>query len=390
MAESKKQKVSKRIDEAVSALEKKDFTMYFFVADSRNVPNETMEYMYQLAKTVRDNGYNVTMLYQLDNEYTQEELEELKNKELPEDANRTFVGVGDWLGDDYASLPHLNISLGTWTVSPSDFLFIPEAFSSLMFQTHQHRIPCKRIVVLNNFDYVTDMIPFGVEWANYGIHEVVSSTERQLQILKDSFPYVKGTVLPTYIPEYFRKPVKPKNLIVNIVAKEQKDVNRILKPFYWQYPSFRFVSFRELRNFPRKRFAESLQEGAITVWIDEHTPFGNSAVEAIRCGNIVIGKVPENIPEWMGDENGLKDNGVWFTNINDVPKILAEVISSWMNDDIPEELLKSMDETNRLYTYEKWVENVNDFTKGIVNARIKEFKQFKNANIQSKENKEEN
>ena len=106
------------------------------------------------------------------------------------------------------------------------------------------------------------------------------------------------------------------------------------------------------------------------------TPFGNSAVEAIRCGNIVIGKVPENIPEWMGDENGLKDNGVWFTNINDVPKILA-VISSWMNDDIPEELLKSMDETNRLYTYEKWVENVNDFTKGIVNARIKEFKQFK-------------
>ena len=131
------------------------------------------------------------MLYQLDNEYTQEELED-KNKF--EDANILWRLVGD----DYASLPHLNISLGTWTVSPSDFLFIPEAFSSLMFQTHQHRIPCKRIVVLNNFDYVTDMIPFGVEWANYGIHEVVSSTERQLQILKDSFPYVKGTVLPTY------------------------------------------------------------------------------------------------------------------------------------------------------------------------------------------------
>lgn len=380
MSESKKAKVSKRISDAISEIERKESTMFFFVADSRNTPNSSMEYMYQLAKTVHDNGYKVCMLYQLDNEYTEEELEEIKSKELPEDVNRIFVGVGEWLGEEYSSLPHLNISKGTWSVAPSDFLFIPEAFSSLMFQTHQHHVPCKRIVVLQNFDYVTDMIPFGVEWANYGIRDVVSSTERQLSILKDSFPYVKGTVLPTYIPEYFRKPVKPKNLIVNIVAKNQKDVNRILKPFYWQYPSLRFVSFRDLRNFPRRRFAEMLQEGAITVWVDDSTPFGSSAVEAMRCGDIVIGKIPDNIPEWMGDDNGLKDNGVWFTNVCDVPKILAEVISSWMNDDIPDELLQAMEKTNDLYTYEDWVSNVSNYIDVIVNDRINELKEVKNVN----------
>lgn len=388
MAESKKTKVSRRISDAISEIEKKEFTMFFFVADSKNTPNSSMEYMYQLAKTVSDNGYKVCMLYQLDNEYTEEELDEIKIKELPEDFNRKFIGVGEWLGEEYASLPHLNISKGTWTVAPSDFLFIPEAFSSLMFQTHQHHVPCKRIVVLQNFDYVTDMIPFGVEWANYGIRDVVSSTERQLSFLKDSFPYVKGKVLPTYVPDYFRKPVKPKNLIVNIVAKNQKDVNRILKPFYWQYPTFRFVSFRDLRNFPRRKFAEMLQEGAITVWVDDTTPFGNSAIEAMRCGDIVIGKVPENIPEWMGDGNGLKDNGIWFTNISDVPKILAEVISAWMNDDIPEELTNAMDETNRLYTYEEWSENVASYANSIVNDRISELKEVKSVNDSGVKNKE--
>ena len=141
MAESKKAKVSRRISDAISEIEKKDFTMFFFVADSKNTPNSSMEYMYQLAKTVSDNGYKVCMLYQLDNEYTEEELEEIKTKELPEDVNRTFIGVGEWLGEEYASLPHLNISKGTWSVAPSDFLFIPEAFSSLMFQTHQHHVP---------------------------------------------------------------------------------------------------------------------------------------------------------------------------------------------------------------------------------------------------------
>lgn len=389
MAESKKAKVSRRISDAISEIEKKDFTMFFFVADSKNTPNSSMEYMYQLAKTVSDNGYKVCMLYQLDNEYTEEELEEIKTKELPEDVNRTFIGVGEWLGEEYASLPHLNISKGTWSVAPSDFLFIPEAFSSLMFQTHQHHVPCKRIVVLQNFDYVTDMIPFGVEWANYGIRDVVASTERQISILKDSFPYVKGKVLPTYIPDYFRKPVKPKNLIVNIVAKNQKDVNRILKPFYWQYPTFRFVSFRDLRNFPRKKFAEMLQEGAITVWVDDSTPFGCSAIEAMRCGDIVIGKVPENIPEWMGDNNGLKDNGIWFTNVNDVPKILAEVISAWMNDDIPEELTKAMEETGKMYTHNDWLENVTSYVEEIVNERISELKEIKSVNDAGAKNKKE-
>lgn len=374
MAESKRVKVLRRVTDAIRSIEDKDFTMYFFVADSRNTPNASMEYIYQLAKTVSDIGYKVCMVYQLNREYTQEEIDELNQKEEPLDDNRMFIGVREWLGDEYADLPHQNISLGNFAVSPQDFLFIPEAFSALMFQTHQLKTSCKRIAIMQNMDYVTDMIPFGVEWANYGIHDAVATSQLQLSLLRDSFPYVKGKVLPTYIPDYFRKPVKPKNLAVNILSKSQNEVNRVLKTFYWQYPTFRFVPMRPINNASRKKFAEMLQEGSITIWMDSKTAFGNSALEAMRCDNIVIGKVPELIPEWMGDENGLKDNGVWFTNISDVPKILAEVINAWINDDVPQELTDAMAETNKQYTYEQWLANVKDYVDTIIKERIEELK----------------
>lgn len=389
MAESKRTKVLGRISDAIANIENKNFTMYFFVADSKNTPNSSMEYVYQMALAMQNLGYKVCMLYQIDNEYTDEELSVINENNGIVDEMRIFTGVGEWLGEEYANLRHLNISLGTWSVSPSDFLFIPEAFSSLMFQTHQHKIPCKRFVLLQNFDYVTDMIPYGVEWMNYGIHEVIASTQHEAALIKRSFPYVKTRILSPCIPEYFRIPVKPKNLVVNMVAKKQSDVNRILKQFYWQYPKLKFVSFRDLRNFPRMKFAELLQDGAITVWVDDYTTFGNSALEAMRCGDIVIGKIPENIPEWMGDDNGLFDNGVWFTNVDDVPSILANVITSWMSDNIPEELTDAMEKTNSLYRFDKWNDDVRNLAEQITKERVGELKEFMASQKNNKEEKEE-
>mgnify|MGYP002520347908 CR=1 FL=1 len=34
-------------------------------------------------------------------------------------------------------------------------------------------------------------------------------------------------------------------------------------------------------------FAKYMSEGTITVWVDERTDFGYSALESMACGNIV-------------------------------------------------------------------------------------------------------
>ena len=377
------EKALERIDEAIAKLEKNDFTFYFFVVDCKNVPNGNMQYMYQLAKTLNDKNYHVKMLYQLENEYTQSEIDELNRKEKPIDDRRVFTGVGEWLGEEYMKLPHMNISKEEWKVSPSDFLFIPEVFSSLMKQTYQYKAPCKRIVVLHNYDYITEFIPFNDEWGTYGIHDVIVNTEQQGKLVTNIFPYVKYEVLNPYISDVFRKPIKPKKLIVNIISKRTEDVNKIIKQFYWKYPMYKFVSFRDLRGYPKETFAEYLQESAITLWVDSETPFGYSAIEAIRTGNIVIGKVPEHMPEWMGDEGGLLDNGVWAYDINTIPDILSRVLGSWMQDNIPNVLYENMEKLDNLYTYEDYMKNVDRIVGGYIKERIEEFTEIRNV-IKSK------
>ena len=374
---SNDKKALERIDEAISKLEINDFCFYFFVVDCKNVPNGSIQYIYQLAKTLNDKNYKVKMLYQLENEYDNEELEELKRKEKPIDERRVFTGVGEWLGEEYMQLEHLNISKQEWTISPSDFLFIPEVFSSLMKQTYQYKAPCKRIVLLHNYDYITEFIPFSDEWGTYGIHDVIANTKAQGDLISSVFPYVNVKILNPYISNIFRKPIKPKKLIVNIISKKTEDVNKIMKQFYWKYPMYKFISFRDLRGYPKETFAEFLQESAITVWIDNETPFGYSAIEAIKTGNIVIGKVPEHMPEWMGDENGLFNNGVWTYDLNTIPDILSRVLGSWMQDRIPETLCENMDNVDNLYTFEGYQNNVNEIINGYINDRINELKEIK-------------
>lgn len=388
MDKNKDLQAIERIEESITNLKENNFNIFFFIIDSRNIPNSSLEYIYELAKTLQDKKYNVTMLYQLQEEYTEAELYKRKKKGKPIDPNKVFVGVREWLGDEYADIPHMNISHAQWKVSPADILFIPEAFSSLMFQTYQYKAPCRRVVLLQNFSYVTDFIPFGIEWKNYGIYDVVATTKQQENLIKSVFPYVRSKILPPIIPSIYRKPIEPKKLLINIIASDQRITNRIIKTFYWKYPIYKFISFVDLRNKSREEYAEKLKEGAITVWVDDDTPFGHSGLEAIACNNVLIGKVPDMIPEWMTNEDGsLNDSGVWTYDINLIPDLLANVVGAWMQDNIPEQLLSTMEQINGTYDEEKWNTNVENVITSIIDEQIKSFEQIKgsiNNKIKSK------
>ena len=382
---SKTEKVTQRVMDAIEAVKNKDFNMYFFVADSKNIPNGCMMYMYQLAKEFNDKGYKVTMLYQLENEMTDEDVKQALEKNSFIDENRRFVGVGTWMGDAYASLPHMNIQKGDWKVGPSDFLFIPEAFASFMYEVFKNKIPCKRYVVVHSFTYITDFIPIGQQWATFGVDSFVATNEKLADRITEIFPYTKqhASVIPPYIPSNFRKPEKAKKLIVDIVAKKQGDISLITKYFYWKYPEYQFVSFRDVRNVPMSELSKTFQESCVTVWVDADTPFGYAAIESIRCGNILIGKIPNDIPEWMNDNNGL-----WFNNLYDVPDIIYKVIKAWMNDEIPENLLTATDEMQGKYTYAEFEKNVAAFAEKIIADRVLELStvcnQIKEDNKQEK------
>lgn len=367
--------IVQRIETEIGKLKDKSFKVLFYVPDAKNNATGYISYIYQMALTLQQLGYNVKMLYQLDNEYTAEELKKLDLENQPIDDNRVFVGVTESLGEKYATLEHANIQNEELEVSPSDFLIIPEVYSSVMNQTK--KLSCKRIVLTQNYNYLTDFIQVGVSWANFGITDTITSCLNQAELVNSVFPYVKTKVLTPYIPSYFYEGNEPKKLIVNIITKSQKDANKIIKPFYWKYPMYKWVSFRDLRSYPREMFADYLREGAITIWVDSDTQFGYAPLEAIKSGNIVIGKIPELIPEWMlsEDKTQLLDNGIWFNDINNVHKIIADVIRTWINDDIPSEITDAMKETAKKYSFDEYKVNLDNLINSYINERVKEFEE---------------
>ena len=331
-------------------LETKEFNLYFFVLDSKGNPSATLRYIYQTALTLKELGYKVTMLHQ----------------------EKDFVGVGNWLGEKYASLEHRNIEKENVPISASDFLFIPEIYANVMSQTKN--LPCKRVAILTNMGYLTEIIPVGVTWADMGIDEVITISKNHEKAIKDYFPFVHSHVVSPYIPAVFRQPTKPQDLIVNFISKTPNDINRIIKPFFWKFPVYKWISFRDLRGLPQETFADALREGAITVWIDDDSNFGSSLLEAVKSGSLVLAKVPKTPSEWMFDEKGnLVEGIVWFDDLKRVPEMIASVVRTWLIDEIPADLKESAAKLVTLYTKKQHEDEIDEvYVKGLFTERVKE------------------
>ena len=151
--DEKKEKILANIRKEMERIDKKENKVFFFVIDTKGVPSGSLEYIYNLALIAKDEGYDVTMLH------TEDE----------------FVGVNDWLGEEYSSLPHVNVNSGEISTSPSDVLFIPEIYSQVMNQTKG--LPCKRVAILQNYDFVVEQMPFAAQWGDFGIMEGITNSD---------------------------------------------------------------------------------------------------------------------------------------------------------------------------------------------------------------------
>lgn len=362
----------KKVREEIEKINKKEGKVYFFVLDTKGIASGSLEYIYKLAKFAHDDGYTTGLLYQADK-------------------NDDFVGVEDWLGKEYSELPHYNVSLNEVEITPSDIVFIPEIFANVMNQTK--KLPCKRVALLQNYDYLLEQMPFSAQWGDFGILDCLTNTEYNENLIKDIFPYLKTRVVKPYIDGVFGTSLEPKKMIVNIVAKDQSDINKIIKPFYWKYPAFKWVSFRDLRGFSKEGFANALKEAAITIWVDNDTSFGYSAIEAMKSGSIVIAKVPETPLEWIDstdkDSYGMLRNCcVWFDNFHEVQRQIATVVRSWVTDNVPTELFDEAKKVTELYSKENTQKDFLNYLSDLFNGRKKELEKI--IEIEEKNNNEAN
>lgn len=346
-----KQQFEEQINQGKSVIEKianKDFTLYFFTLDTKGNPTAGIANIYEHVKLLNELGYKAAILHEK-NDY-----------KLKGDANGQ--GIADWLGEEYASLPHVSIEKQDLSISPADFIIIPEIFANIMDQVKG--FPCKKVVFSQSYDYLLELLPIGKRWnTDFGFNDVITTSEKQANYLRTLFPSINTHVVPVSIPSYFTPSDKPKQPIVSILTRNQGDAAKIAKAFYLQYPIYKWVTFKELRGLPRKQFASELAKSCLAVWIDDQAGFGTFPLEAMETNTPVIGKIPNLIPEWMEgkDEQGnpmIKNNGVWTNTTVNISELIATYMKLWFEDSVPTDLMNSIKESQGQYSEAKQKETL--------------------------------
>ena len=337
------------IKNSIEKIKNKDFGIYFFTLDTKGNPTAGVATIYEHAKKLRELGYNAQILHDK-NDYKLREDEE-------------GMGIAEWLGEEYATLPHISIESQQLQVGPQDFVIIPEAFASVMKQTKD--FPCKRVIFLQSYEYIFEMLEIGEGWEQFNIRDVITTNKNLSDYAKSLFRGVNVDEIPIGIPDYFTNSDKPKVPTIAMSSRDKRELLKIVKIFYQKYPHYRFVTFRDMSGLPRKDFAKQLGESFVSVWLDELSGFGTFPIESMKCNTPVIGKIPRMVPEWMGtvDENGnlnLNDNGIWTANLNSIPDVVATMVGLYLEDALPENILNGMKEYHDKYTVETSEEILNE------------------------------
>jgi len=366
--ENKKEKIK----EIVSKIEKKEFGIYFFTMDTKGNPVASIATIYEHVKSLIELGYNAYILH---------EKNDYKLRANPNDPNDT-IGISEWLGEEYANLPHVSIEKQELKLSAIDYIIIPEIFSSIMKQVMS--LPCTKIVLCQSYNYALELMGVGDSWnKTYGFNHVITTSEPQESYIKSLFNNIHTYIIPPSIPDYFKPTKELKSPIISIVCRNQSDVLKIVKSFYLQYPMYNWISFKELKGLPKQIFAKELGKSCLAIWVDEVSGFGTFPIEAMKCETPIIGKIPNLLPEWMKSEDKegnilIKNNGMWTNNILSIPSLIANYMESWLEDYEPKDMLNESNKIKNNYSIDNQKNKIKEVYGNIISNRKHEFEALLN------------
>jgi hypothetical protein len=317
MENSLKEKVLKSIE----VLKNKQARIYFLTQDTKGNAKASVRFIYQVAKTLKDAGFNPIILHE-------------KND---------YAGVAKWLGEEYMNIPHRVIEGQNLEISPEDFLIVPEIFGFMMEQVKQ--LPCAKVVLAQSYAYIVETLQPGQNWAQYGFFKCLTTTNSQKEYIERVMRQSSFDVIKPYISEKFYPKSQPPMPIVAVHTKEQSDAINIIKTFYLKFPQYRWFTFRDLRGLSEVEFSNSLRDCFVSVWIDDESGFGTFPLESMKSNVPVIGKVPNLPAEWMTE-----DNGIWITDKTLFADVIADFIQNWLEDNIKPEMYEEMKKTADKYS----------------------------------------
>jgi hypothetical protein len=306
-----------KLEKSINNMKEKLSRIYFMVQDTKGNAKASVKYIYHMALTLKNAGYNAIILH-----------------EKPE-----YFGVSSWLGEEYMSkLEHRSIEGTSLEISPDDLIIIPEIYGFVMEQIT--KLPCGKIVLSQAFDHIFETLQPGQSWPQLGFFKCITTSNKQKELIEATMRSVSVDVVEPFISDEFQKSKYPAKTIVNIHTRDHRDTTNLIKAFYIKFPQYRWITFRDLRGLSETEFADAMKESFISIWIDQTSSYGTFPLESMKMGIPVIGLVPDIIPSWMNE-----DNGLWLNNKTLIVDVLSDFIQNWLEDNLNPQLLEQMDKT---------------------------------------------
>ncbi len=340
--------IKTKIENSLNLLKDKKSRIYFVAQDTKGNARASIKYIYDVAMALKDSGFNPIILHE----------------------KKDYTGVASWLDESYmTNLPHRAIEGENLEISPEDFIVLPEIYGFIMEQIKD--LPCGKIVLTQSYSYVLDTLQPGQSWPSLGFLKCITTSEKQKEQVESYMKKMSYDIITPYISEIFDKPKLPPMPIVAVHTRDQTDTINIVKEFYLKYPQFRWFTFRDMRGLNQLEFANSLKNCFLSVWIDDISGFGTYPLESMSCGIPVIGKIPDLIPEWMNEKNG-----IWVQDKLKMVDYIAEFIQNWLEDSITSELYEEVEKTGNQYKdKEKFTTTVINCFIGYFDNRINAFQE---------------
>ena len=335
-----------KLENSIENMKNKTMRIYFLVQDTKGNAKASVRYIYQMAMSLKKSGYNAIILH-----------------EKPD-----YFGVSSWLDESYMNeLEHKAIEGTNLEVSPEDLIVVPELYGFIMEQIK--KLPCGKIVLSQSYDYIFDTLQPGDTWSQYGFLKCITTSEKQKEWIKNTMRNVSVDVVEPVISDNFKKQILPPKTVINIHTREHRDTTNTIKAFYSRFPQYRWFTFRDLRGLSELDFSEKMKESFVSVWVDPIAGYGTFPLESIKMGVPVIGVVPNMVPNWMNE-----NNGIWINNPNILVDVIADFVQNWLEDNINPELYTEMEKTSdKLITIEKFEENVNNVFNEMIQTRLNTF-----------------
>ena len=335
-----------KLERSVNNMKEKLSRIYFMVQDTKGNAKASIKYIYHMALTLKNNGYNAIILH-----------------EKPE-----YFGVSSWLGEEYMTkLEHRSIDGTSLEISPDDLIIIPEIYGFIMEQIT--KLPCGKIVLSQAFDHVFETLQPGQSWPQLGFYKCITTSNKQKELIESVIRNVSVDVIEPFISEEFQKNKFPPKTIVNIHTRDHRDTTNLIKTFYVKFPQYRWITFRDLRGLTEPEFAEAMKDSFISIWIDQTSSYGTFPLESMKMGIPVLGLVPDIAPSWMTE-----DNGLWLNNKTLIVDVLSDFIQNWLEDNVNPQIYEQMEKTIvGVSTEQKFEEETLSLFSKIFETRLTSF-----------------